>query len=247
MRRLGATHGLEPGLAVVLVGENPASAVYVRTKSKQTVEAGMRSFDHRLPETVSEADLLALVDKLNADPAVHGILVQLPLPKQIDSQKVLERDRSRKGRRRLSSGQCRPARDRVAGADALHAARLRHAGEDGASPRSPAWRRWCRALQHRRQAADPVAARTKTHGHRRAFEDARPARRPPPRRSLFAAVGRPEMVRGRLDQAGCDGDRRRYQPRPGRGRKEPHRRRCGLRRSRKSPAPSRRCRAGSGR
>jgi methylenetetrahydrofolate dehydrogenase (NADP+)/methenyltetrahydrofolate cyclohydrolase len=73
----------------VLVGENPASAVYVRNKSKQTVETGMRSFDHRLPDTVSEAALLALVGKLNADPAVHGILVQLPLPKHVDSQKVL--------------------------------------------------------------------------------------------------------------------------------------------------------------
>ena len=87
--RLSREHGLVPGLAVVLVGENPASAVYVRNKSKQTVEAGMRSFDHRLPDTVSEAALLALVGKLNADPAVHGILVQLPLPKQVDSQKVL--------------------------------------------------------------------------------------------------------------------------------------------------------------
>src|ERR1700742_1536612 len=89
VQRLGKEHGLTPGLAVVLVGENPASAVYVRSKGKQTVEAGMRSFDHRLPETVSESELLALVKKLNADPAVHGILVQLPLPKQIDSQKVL--------------------------------------------------------------------------------------------------------------------------------------------------------------
>jgi methylenetetrahydrofolate dehydrogenase (NADP+) / methenyltetrahydrofolate cyclohydrolase len=89
VQRLAREHQVEPGLAVVLVGENPASAVYVRNKSKQTVEAGMRSFDHRLPETVSESELLALVDKLNADPAVHGILVQLPLPKQIDSQKVL--------------------------------------------------------------------------------------------------------------------------------------------------------------
>jgi len=87
--RLSREHGLVPGLAVVLVGENPASAVYVRNKSKQTVEAGMRSFDHPLPETVSEADLLALVAALNADPAVHGILVQLPLPPQVDSQKVL--------------------------------------------------------------------------------------------------------------------------------------------------------------
>jgi methylenetetrahydrofolate dehydrogenase (NADP+)/methenyltetrahydrofolate cyclohydrolase len=89
VQRLKATNGVTPGLAVVLVGENPASAVYVRSKGKQTVEAGMRSFDHRLPETVSEAEVLALVQQLNADPAVHGILVQLPLPKQIDSQKVL--------------------------------------------------------------------------------------------------------------------------------------------------------------
>ena len=73
----------------MLVGENPASAVYVRNKSKQTIEAGMRSFDHRLPDTVSESELLALVEKLNADPAVHGILIQLPLPRQIDSQRVL--------------------------------------------------------------------------------------------------------------------------------------------------------------
>ena len=87
--RLSHGHGLVPGLAVVLVGENPASAVYVRSKAKQTSETGMRSFDHRLPETVSEADLLALVARLNADPAVHGILVQLPLPAQVDSQKVL--------------------------------------------------------------------------------------------------------------------------------------------------------------
>jgi methylenetetrahydrofolate dehydrogenase (NADP+)/methenyltetrahydrofolate cyclohydrolase len=74
---------------VVLVGENPASAVYVRNKAKQTQESGMRSFDHKLPESTSEADLLALIGKLNADPNVHGILVQLPLPPQIDAQKVL--------------------------------------------------------------------------------------------------------------------------------------------------------------
>jgi methylenetetrahydrofolate dehydrogenase (NADP+)/methenyltetrahydrofolate cyclohydrolase len=89
VRRLVRDHGLTPGLAVVLVGENPASAVYVRNKGKQTVEAGMRSFEHKLPDTVSEAELLALVGKLNADPVVHGILVQLPLPAQVDSQKVL--------------------------------------------------------------------------------------------------------------------------------------------------------------
>jgi methylenetetrahydrofolate dehydrogenase (NADP+)/methenyltetrahydrofolate cyclohydrolase len=87
--RLMRAHDMQPGLAVVLVGENPASAVYVRNKSKQTVEAGMRSFDHRLPDSVGEDDLLALIGRLNADPLVHGILVQLPLPPQIDSQKVL--------------------------------------------------------------------------------------------------------------------------------------------------------------
>ena len=89
VKRLRAEHGIEPGLAVVLVGEDPASAVYVRSKAAQTVEAGMRSFDYRLREQVTEADLLALVGRLNADPTVHGILVQLPLPKQIDAQQVL--------------------------------------------------------------------------------------------------------------------------------------------------------------
>ncbi|WP_339644685.1 bifunctional methylenetetrahydrofolate dehydrogenase/methenyltetrahydrofolate cyclohydrolase FolD [Jannaschia helgolandensis] len=81
--------GVTPGLAVVLVGEDPASAVYVRNKGKQTVEVGMESFEHRLPADTSEADLLALIAQLNADPAVHGILCQLPLPDHIDADKVL--------------------------------------------------------------------------------------------------------------------------------------------------------------
>jgi methylenetetrahydrofolate dehydrogenase (NADP+) / methenyltetrahydrofolate cyclohydrolase len=87
--RLARDHGVVPGLAVVLVGNNPASEVYVGSKKKMTVEAGMKSFDHHLPEQVSEAELLALIARLNADPAVNGILVQLPLPQQIDAQKVL--------------------------------------------------------------------------------------------------------------------------------------------------------------
>jgi methylenetetrahydrofolate dehydrogenase (NADP+)/methenyltetrahydrofolate cyclohydrolase len=82
-------HGLQAGLAVVLVGDDPASAVYVRNKGEQTREAGMQSFEHRLPADTPEADVLALVEKLNGDDSVHGILVQLPLPKQIDEQKVL--------------------------------------------------------------------------------------------------------------------------------------------------------------
>lgn len=82
-------HDLTPGLAVVLVGEDPASQVYVRSKGKQTLEAGMNSFEHRLPDTASQAELLAKVAELNADPSVHGILVQLPLPGQIDTQTVI--------------------------------------------------------------------------------------------------------------------------------------------------------------
>jgi methylenetetrahydrofolate dehydrogenase (NADP+)/methenyltetrahydrofolate cyclohydrolase len=86
---LKAAHGLKPGLAVVLVGQDPASEVYVRAKSKAVVEAGMTPIDHKLPETTSERDLLTLIDRLNADPAVSGILVQLPLPAQIDSHNVI--------------------------------------------------------------------------------------------------------------------------------------------------------------
>ncbi|HAD36843.1 MAG TPA: bifunctional methylenetetrahydrofolate dehydrogenase/methenyltetrahydrofolate cyclohydrolase FolD [Gammaproteobacteria bacterium] len=86
---LKSSHGLVPGLAVVLVGEDPASEVYVRNKGKQTVEVGMASFEHRLPDKTTEDDLLALIEQLNGDPAVHGILVQLPLPAQIDAHAVI--------------------------------------------------------------------------------------------------------------------------------------------------------------
>ena len=87
--RFQAERGRAPGLAVVLVGEDPASAVYVRNKGKATVEAGMQSFEHKLSMDISEAELLELVERLNADPAVDGILVQLPLPDHIDANKVL--------------------------------------------------------------------------------------------------------------------------------------------------------------
>jgi methylenetetrahydrofolate dehydrogenase (NADP+) / methenyltetrahydrofolate cyclohydrolase len=87
--RLKAAHGVVPGLAVVLVGEDPASQVYVRSKGKQTVEAGMASFEHRLDAGVSEAELLGVVARLNADPAVHGILVQLPLPGHMNADAVI--------------------------------------------------------------------------------------------------------------------------------------------------------------
>ncbi|MEX0283486.1 MAG: bifunctional methylenetetrahydrofolate dehydrogenase/methenyltetrahydrofolate cyclohydrolase FolD [Paracoccaceae bacterium] len=83
------THGVTPGLAVVLVGEDPASQVYVRSKGKQTVEVGMNSYEHKLDVDTSEADLLALIDQLNKDADVHGILVQLPLPGHLNSDLVI--------------------------------------------------------------------------------------------------------------------------------------------------------------
>ncbi|NAZ36342.1 bifunctional methylenetetrahydrofolate dehydrogenase/methenyltetrahydrofolate cyclohydrolase FolD [Rubellimicrobium sp. CFH 75288] len=93
-RVTGAVHdlraaGVTPGLAVILVGEDPASQVYVRSKHRQCLEAGMESFEHRLPADTSEADLLALIRRLNGDEAVHGILVQLPLPRHLDSDLVI--------------------------------------------------------------------------------------------------------------------------------------------------------------
>jgi methylenetetrahydrofolate dehydrogenase (NADP+) / methenyltetrahydrofolate cyclohydrolase len=86
---LKTVHGIEPGIAVVLVGEDPASQVYVRNKDAAVKEAGMRSFQHTLDAATSQDDLLALIARLNADPAVHGILVQLPLPEQIHTNAVI--------------------------------------------------------------------------------------------------------------------------------------------------------------
>lgn len=87
--RLAAERGLTPGLSVALVGADPASEIYVRSKAAKTAELGMRSFVHRLPASASESDLLDLIARLNADAATHGILVQLPLPPQIDPHKVI--------------------------------------------------------------------------------------------------------------------------------------------------------------
>ena len=89
-RDLLSAHGIQPGLAAVLVGDNPASQVYVRNKTKATLEAGLKSFEHRLPKETSQRELLDLVKRLNDEPAVNGILVQLPLPAQIDPQAVLD-------------------------------------------------------------------------------------------------------------------------------------------------------------
>ena len=86
---LREAYNLQPGLAVVLVGEDPASQVYVRSKAKQTLLAGMQSYEHKLPADIPQSALIALVERLNADPAVHGILVQLPLPKPLDADAVI--------------------------------------------------------------------------------------------------------------------------------------------------------------
>jgi methylenetetrahydrofolate dehydrogenase (NADP+)/methenyltetrahydrofolate cyclohydrolase len=93
---LKSKHGLTPGLAVVIVGENPASQIYVRNKLRMTKESGIKSFEHRLPASTTQKQLLDLVEELNADPAVHGILVQLPLPDQIDEAAVIETIEPRK-------------------------------------------------------------------------------------------------------------------------------------------------------
>jgi methylenetetrahydrofolate dehydrogenase (NADP+)/methenyltetrahydrofolate cyclohydrolase len=87
--RLKAAHGLQPGLAVVLVGDDPASQIYVRSKGEQSKAAGMHSVTHRLPEQTTQDELMALVAALNADPAIHGVLVQLPLPKHLDERAVI--------------------------------------------------------------------------------------------------------------------------------------------------------------
>jgi methylenetetrahydrofolate dehydrogenase (NADP+)/methenyltetrahydrofolate cyclohydrolase len=88
--RLESAHGLKPGLAVVIVGEDPASQLYVRNKGETTLKAGMRSDTHRLPAETTQDELLALIARLNADAGIHGVLVQLPLPKHIDSAAVLD-------------------------------------------------------------------------------------------------------------------------------------------------------------
>jgi methylenetetrahydrofolate dehydrogenase (NADP+)/methenyltetrahydrofolate cyclohydrolase len=90
VERLKAEHAITPGLAVVIVGYDPGSQVYVAQKAKQTLEMGMHSEKYELPETASESEVLALVQKLNADPAIHGILVQLPVPDHIDSKKIIQ-------------------------------------------------------------------------------------------------------------------------------------------------------------
>jgi methylenetetrahydrofolate dehydrogenase (NADP+)/methenyltetrahydrofolate cyclohydrolase len=193
---LKESQGLEPGLAVVLVGDDPASQVYVRNKGQATLAAGMRSFEHKLPDTVDQATLVALVERLNRDPAVNGILVQLPLPRQIDPAAVI--------------ATIDPAKD-VDGFHVENAGRLA-LGLPGLVPCTPLGcmmllrdtvgdLKGARALVLGRSAivGKPMASLllaadcTVTVAHSRTQDLAGECRRAD---ILVAAVGRPEMVRG---------------------------------------------------
>ena len=195
VHRLTRDRGITPGLAVVLVGNNPASESYVASKIKMTSGSGMRSFDHRLPKETSEAELLALVARLNADATVHGILVQLPLPAQIDPHKVI--------------AAIDPAKD-VDGFNPVNAGRL-SAGLPALAPCTPVG---CILLAKTVQPSlmgletvvigrsnivgKPLAQlllaenATVTLAHSKTRELAAVCRRAD---VLFAAVGRPELVR----------------------------------------------------
>ena len=245
---LKARHAIVPGLAAVLVGDDPASEVYVRSKGKATREAGLASIEHRLPATTGAGGAVGLVATLNADPAIDGILVQLPLPPQIEAQRVIEAIDPAKDVDGFHPQQCRAAVERRHGAGAVHALWLPDAAaRDAGQPRR---RRGggARPLQYRRQADGGAAAGRELHRGRRAFEDPRPAGAGAARRHPGRG-GRPRRAGARrLDQARRHGDRCRHQPRRRRRRQEP-------RWSATSPSPkrrawrarSRRCRAASGR
>jgi methylenetetrahydrofolate dehydrogenase (NADP+) / methenyltetrahydrofolate cyclohydrolase len=203
VQEIKAARNVVPGLAVVLVGENPASQVYVRNKARQTKEVGMNSWEHRLAASTSQSDLLGLIARLNADPQVDGILVQLPLPKHIDSSKVLDA--------------IDPAKD-VDGFHVVNVGRLA-TGLPGLVPCTPLG---ClmllkdrlgdlsgkRALVLGRSniVGKPVAQLllqencTVTIAHSRTRDLAAECRRA---EILIAAVGKPEMVRGDWVQPGA--------------------------------------------
>ncbi len=191
-----ATLDFTPGLAVVLVGDDPASKVYVANKARQTVLAGMKSFEHRLPGGTAQEDLLALVRKLNADPAVHGILVQLPLPKHLDADAVIaaiDPDKDVDGLTVVNAGRlaaglpglvpCTPLgcllllRDCVADLTGMHAVVIGRSNLVGKPIAQLLLQQNCTVtIAHSRTRDLPGLCRTAD--------------------ILIAAVGRPEMVRG---------------------------------------------------
>ena len=168
-------HQLTPGLAVVLVGNDPASEVYVRSKHTQTQAAGMASFEHKLPADVAQADLLALIAKLNGDPAVHGILVQLPLPKSIQTEAVINAIDPAKDVDGLHPNNAGRLAGGFAGAVAMHAARLHHPDQERARLAGGHERHRHRPFQPGRPPAGAIAAQRKCDGDDCAFALARSA------------------------------------------------------------------------
>ena len=237
----------------MLVGDDPASQVYVRSKGKLAAELGMASFDHRLPAETTEAELLALIATLNADPAIHGILVQLPLPKHIDTAHVLlavDPAKDVDGFHPMNVGRlgtvapgapldfpvpCTPLGCSMLLHDALGSLAGRHAVVIGRS-----------TLVGRPVAQLLLRADcTVTIAHSRTRDLPALCRQAD---ILVVAIGKPGVRARRLDQAGRGGDRRRHQPRAGGRRQDaswwatsPSPRRC------RSPATSRRCPAASAR
>jgi methylenetetrahydrofolate dehydrogenase (NADP+) / methenyltetrahydrofolate cyclohydrolase len=195
-RRLTGAHGLKPGLAVVLVGENPASKAYVGSKSRAVVEAGMQPFDFHLPATAREDELIALVQRLNADGAVHGILVQMPLPQQIDASHVIaavDPDKDVDGFHPLNAGRLAsglPALAPCTPIGCIKLAKTVHASLAGLD---------AVVIGRSNIVGKPLAQlllaenATVTIAHSRTRELAALCRRAD---LLFAAIGRPEMVRG---------------------------------------------------
>jgi methylenetetrahydrofolate dehydrogenase (NADP+)/methenyltetrahydrofolate cyclohydrolase len=196
VRRLSQQHGLVPGLAVVLAGNDPASEVYVGSKARATQEAGMRSFDHRLPVEVSEAELLALIGRLNADPAVHGILVQLPLPKQIETERVIaavDPDKDVDGFHPLNAGRLASGLPALAPCTPLGCVRLAKTVHPSLAGLEAV------VVGRSNIVGKPLAQlllaenATVTVAHSRTRDLAAVCRRAD---LLVAAVGRPEMIRG---------------------------------------------------
>ena len=163
---------------MVLVGEHPPSAAYVRSKVKATLEAGMESFEHRLPASVSQDELIALIDQLNADPAVDGILVQLPLPDQVDERVIITRispDKDVDGFHPVNAGRLAIGLHGFVPCTPLGCLMLLRSRSSATSAGLDADRR--RPLEHRRQADGAASASGELHRDDRPFENARSAGR----------------------------------------------------------------------
>jgi methylenetetrahydrofolate dehydrogenase (NADP+)/methenyltetrahydrofolate cyclohydrolase len=196
VRGVTAAHDFMPGLAVVLVGEDPASKTYVASKSRALLEAGMRPFDHHLAAATSEPDLLALVNRLNGDPAVHGILVQMPLPPQIDASRIIaavDPDKDVDGFHPFNAGRLAaglPALAPCTPVGCIKLAKTIHASLAGLD---------ALVIGRSNIVGKPLAQlllaenATVTIAHSRTRELAAHCRRAD---LLFAAIGRAEMVRG---------------------------------------------------